>query len=86
MPAGVAEPALAGGLPAHVPVVLDDDLVGQQLGDGGDVAEHVGDDPDPDLVGDVAQRVGVQQLAVDLRGRPSSANDSTLFVRPVTLR
>ena len=40
--ARVAEPALAGGLAAHVAVVEDAELVGEQAGDGVDVAVQVG--------------------------------------------
>ncbi len=66
--AGVAEPALARGLLAQVTVVVHDDLVAEQLGDSGDIAVHVGDDPDADLVGDVAQRVGIERLTVEGAG------------------
>ena len=68
VPAGVAEAALARGLPTHVAVVVDDDLVVEQVGHGLDVAVHVGDHPDPDLVGDLAQRVGERRRAVDRAG------------------
>ena len=64
VPAGVAEPALLRGLLAHVAVVVHDHLVAQQLGHGRDVAVHVGDHPDADRVGDLAQRVGVEGYAV----------------------
>ena len=65
MPAGVAEPALAGGLLPHVAVVEHPQLVAEQVGDRGDVAAHVGDDPHPDLVGDLGSGSGKAGAAVD---------------------
>ena len=64
---------------------MDDHLVGQQVGDRVDVAVDVGDHADADLVGDLAERVGEERLAVDRRAA-LAANDATLFARPVTLR
>ena len=86
VPAGVAEPALARGLPAHVAVVVDDDLVVEQVGHGLDVAVHVGDHPDADLVGDLAQRVGERAAVPSTVRAALAANDATDFARPVTLR
>ena len=65
VPAGVAEPALARGLLPHVAVVEHPQLVAEQVRHRGDVAVQVGDHPDPDLVGDLLQRVGVERAAVD---------------------
>ena len=62
--AGVAEPTLTRRLLAHVAIVVDHDLVREQVGDGLDVAVHVGDHPHADLVGDVPQRVGEHRPAV----------------------
>ncbi len=69
VPAGVAEPALAGGLLAEVAVVEDGQVGAEHLGHRGHVAAHVGDDPDADLVGDVDERVGVDREPVDGAGR-----------------
>ena len=66
---GVAEPALAGGQLAEVPVVADHELVGEQVGDDLDVAGDEGDDADAEQVADVAQRVGVERAAVDRAAR-----------------
>ena len=68
VPARVTEPAGAGGLAAHVSIVEHRELVGQQLGDSVDVTADVGDDPNPDLVGDVPHRVGMRPGAVALAG------------------
>ncbi len=62
---GIAKTPLTGGLLTQIPVVEDGELVGQQLRDGQHVAVDIGDHPDPHLVGDLKQRAGVQQLAVD---------------------
>ncbi len=59
VPAGVAEAPLAGRLPPEVAVVEHLGLVGEEVGDRLHVAVHVGDHAQADLVGDVAQRVGV---------------------------
>ena len=83
--AGVAEPALAGRLTAEVAVVGDDHLVGEQLGDRVHVGADVGDDADPELVADLAERVGVQPLAPAERVT-FSANEATLLVRPEMVR
>ncbi len=64
VPAGVAEPALARGQLAEVAVVEDRELGAEQPGRGLDVVAHVGDHAQPELVADVAQRVGVEQPAV----------------------
>ena len=86
VPAGVAEPALARGLLAEVAVVEHGQLAAEHVGDRGDVAAHVGDHPDADLVGD--RRAAGRRR----RARPSTvraafaANDSTLLARPMTLR
>ncbi len=62
--AGVAEATGPRRLLTHVAVVDDGQLLSEQLGDGGDVVGHEGDDPHPHLVGDVDERVGVEQRAV----------------------
>ena len=61
VPAGVPEAAFAGGLAPHVAVAEQRELLGQEVDDGDDVAEHVGDHPNADLVGDVGQGVGEHQ-------------------------
>ena len=61
VPAGVAEPALAGGQLPEVAVVEHRQLLGEQRGHGLDVVADVGDHPDAELVADVAQRVGVER-------------------------
>ena len=86
VPAGVAEPALAGRLLPQVAVVEHGQLAAEHVGDRGHVAAHVGDDPDADLVGDLAQRVGVDGQRRRRSATPSRANDSTLLARPITLR
>src|SRR4029079_7756268 len=64
--AGVSPAAVGGGLLPHVAVVEEGELVGQQVGDGVDVVAQVGDHPDPDLVGDLGERVGVRRTALGL--------------------
>ena len=86
VPAGVAEPTFAGGLSAHVAVLEHGELVGEQVGHGGDVAEHVGDHADADLVGDLGQRVGVDGDVPPRVRSAFAANDATLLARPVTVR
>ena len=85
MPAGVAETAGARGLLAEVAVVDDRELVGEQLRHGSDIALHVGDHANADDVGDLGQRVVVEQL-VSADRTAFAANDATLLVRPVMLR
>ena len=65
VPAGVAEAALARGLVAHVAVVVTTTWSPSRSATARDVAVDVGDHADADLVGDLAQRVGVDRHPVD---------------------
>ena len=71
VPARVPEATLSRGVPTHVAVLEDGELVGvgEELGDRDDIAVDIGDDPDPDLVGDLAQRVGMHGAPVPLTVR-----------------
>ena len=53
MPARVAPPALARGLQPHVTVIEQPHLLGEQIGDRGDIVAQIGDHPQADLVGDL---------------------------------
>ena len=65
VPAGIAPPALACGLQPHVAVVEQSHLVGEQRRHRVDVLAQIGDDPQPDLVGDLDQRVAEESPTVD---------------------
>ena len=85
VPAGVTPPALARRLQAHVAVVEQPHLVGEQRGDRVDVLAQIGDDPQPDLVGDLASG-SLNSRCPSTARSALAANDSTLLVRAVTLR
>ena len=85
VPTGVAEVALVGGLLAEVAVVEYQQLVAEQIGDGGDVAVEVEDDAHPDRIGDVDEGIGVEQPPPD-PPVAFAAKEATVLVRPVTLR
>ena len=65
VPARIAPAAFARGLQTHVAVVEQPHLVGEQRRDRVDVVAQIGDDPQPDLVGDLHQGVAEESLAVD---------------------
>ena len=62
--AGVPPSAFTRRFQAHVAVVEQPHLIGEQRRDSVDVLAKIGDDPQPDLVGDLGQRVGEESAAV----------------------
>ena len=76
MATGITEATLARGLEAHVPVLEDGELLGEQLRNGDDVALDVGDHAHADLVGDLAQGVDVLTSGLEPQRLPGKRRDA----------